>query len=221
MRKDGRRTRRTTSFVLLGLLSLRDWSTYELTQQVQRTIRWFWPRAERRIYDESKNLVAEGLAVGRREYTGQRPRTVYSITPQGRDELRQWLSQPSAEPATEFEGMAKVFFADAGSLDQLNAVIESIRTTAADRTAWLTAATERTLTHTDFPHRRHINTLAVRLQLEQEAAVLRWAQWAAEQTRSWNSTTDCGTWASAEAIEDLLAELHSLLDQQGTRQPPS
>ena len=47
---------------ILGLLSLRSWTTYELAKQVQRSLGWFWPRAERKLYDEPKRLVAAGLA---------------------------------------------------------------------------------------------------------------------------------------------------------------
>jgi len=42
----------TTSYALLGLLALRSWTTYELTKQVQRSLGWFWPRTERKLYDE-------------------------------------------------------------------------------------------------------------------------------------------------------------------------
>src|SRR5215813_6000700 len=100
----------TTSYALLGLLRLRPWTTYELAKQVQRGLGWFWPRAERKLYDEPKNLVAHGLARATEEHTGNRPRTVYAITPAGRKALRLWLGEPSAPPAFEFEAMVKVFF---------------------------------------------------------------------------------------------------------------
>src|ERR1041385_131089 len=105
-------TTSTTSQAILGLLSVRSWTTYELAKQVQRSLNWFWPRAERKLYDEPKRLVAAGLATARREYTGQRPRTVYDISDDGRRALRQWLDEPSAPRSTEFEAMLKVFFAD-------------------------------------------------------------------------------------------------------------
>ena len=53
-----------TSGAILGLLSLRSWSTYELAKQVQRSVGWFWPRAERKLYEEPKRLVAAGFAKG-------------------------------------------------------------------------------------------------------------------------------------------------------------
>ena len=52
----------TTSYAILGLLRLRSWTPYELAKQVQKSLGWFWPRAERKLYDEPKNLVAHGLA---------------------------------------------------------------------------------------------------------------------------------------------------------------
>lgn len=201
-------SRTTTSFVVLGLLSVRDWTTYELTQQMQRTVHWFWPRAERRIYDEPKALVAAGLATVNREYTGQRPRNVYAITPAGREALRTWLDEPSTPPSSEFEAMAKVFFAEVGELTQLNAAIDDIAATARDRIAWLIQEAERSHTaETSFPERRHINALAVRLQLEQEGAVLRWAQWARQQTDTWITTRDPGSWQPAAALSDLIQDL--------------
>lgn len=201
-------SRTTTSFVVLGLLSVRDWTTYELTQQMRRTVHWFWPRAERRIYDEPKALVAAGLATVSREYTGQRPRNVYAITPEGREALRAWLDEPSTPPTSEFEAMAKVFFAEVGELTQLNAAIDDIAATAKERIAWLIQEAERSHTaETQFPQRRHVNALAVRLQLEQEGAVLRWAQWARQQTADWIDTRDPGSWQPATALSDLIQDL--------------
>jgi DNA-binding PadR family transcriptional regulator len=83
----------TTSYALLGLLALRPWTTYELAKQAQRSLGWFWPRAERKLYDEPKRLVAAGLATATREMTGARPRTIYVATARGRKALRRWLDE--------------------------------------------------------------------------------------------------------------------------------
>ncbi|RPI11198.1 MAG: PadR family transcriptional regulator, partial [Actinobacteria bacterium] len=106
----------TTSYALLGLLRIKPWTTYELAKQVQRSLGWFWPRTERKLYDEPKHLVALGLATATEEHTGNRPRTVYKITAKGRGALRAWLSQPSEPSVFESEAMVKLFFADAGTL---------------------------------------------------------------------------------------------------------
>src|SRR5437899_1527821 len=96
----------TTGNAILGLLALRsEWPTYALTKQLRRNMRFFWPRAESRIYDEARQLVARGLATARREEFGRRPRTVYAITSEGRRALRRWLASPPRATALECESL--------------------------------------------------------------------------------------------------------------------
>src|SRR5690242_14707167 len=163
----------TTSFAVLGLLSVRTWTTYELAKQVQRSLNWFWPRAERRLYDEPKQLVARGLATATKEFTGQRPRTVYGITDAGRPALRDWLGEPSAPRAVESEAMLKVFFSDGGGLDQLDATLEGMADEARERLARLADLAEGGLDQPAFPRRMHISALALRMHLDQELTTLR------------------------------------------------
>lgn len=194
--------RTTTSYAILGLLSVRSWTTYELAKQVTRSLNWFWPRAERKIYDEPRRLVADGLATATKGHTGLRPRTVYNITEDGRRALAHWLDEPSAPRTVEFEAMLKLFYADAGSMEQLTAVLAAIEREAARRLADLRAMTERALDgETEFPQRLHLNALGTRLYLEQETTVLRWARWAQAQVASWRSTTDPGSWDARTALD--------------------
>jgi DNA-binding PadR family transcriptional regulator len=51
-----------TSVAILGLPSIQRFTTYELAQQMERTLNWFWPRAASMIYEEPKKLVTAGLA---------------------------------------------------------------------------------------------------------------------------------------------------------------
>ena len=201
----------TTSYAVLGLLSVRAWTTYELAKQVQRSLNWFWPRAERKLYDEPKLLVAAGFATATREFTGQRPRTLYAITEAGRDALRRWLDEPSAPRVSEFEAMVKVFFADAGSLDQLRVTVDAIEASARDRVAALGDLVDRSLTDGPvFPERQHISALTLRLQLAQEAAVLDWTAWAREQLSTWASTTDPAEWDDRAALTELRAQIQAV-----------
>ena len=195
--------RRTTSYAVLGLLSVQSWTTYELAKQVQRSLNWFWPRAERKLYDEPKWLVEQGLATASKQMTGQRPKTVYSISPAGRAALREWLGDPAAPRALEFEAMIKVFFADSGTREQLLTTLERIELEATERLELLAEfASVRPL---KFPDRAHLSALALRLQVEQEEAVHRWATWAQQQVSEWTSTTDPGTWDSDNVLAQLAA----------------
>jgi DNA-binding PadR family transcriptional regulator len=185
----------TTSHALLGLLALRSWTTYELAKQVQRSLDWFWPRAERKLYDEPKRLEAAGLVTSSREMTGARPRTVYAVTPRGRRALRRWLDEPPAPPVLEFEGMVKVFFADGGTLSQLRATLLSIADTADRRVVELQVkVVENASGEVAFPDRLPINNLGLRFQLDHERLIGDWARWALDQTAEWRSPTDPGDW---------------------------
>lgn len=196
----------TTSYALLGLLSVRSWTTYELAKQVQRSLNWFWPRAERKLYDEPKRLVAEGLATAVQERQGKRPRTVYEITPAGRAALRDWLGEPPAPPTLEFEGMVKVFFADGGSLDQLVGTLDTIEAEAVER---LTALAEMASAPPMFPERAHISALTMKLHFTREDAVLQWARWAKEQVVQWESTRDAGEWDWEQELAGLVSAVRN------------
>ncbi|MEN8235738.1 MAG: PadR family transcriptional regulator [Actinomycetota bacterium] len=124
---DEERRLTTTSYALLGQLSLRPWSTYELAQQKVRYFRYVWPRAESAIYREVKRLAADGLIKGTRERTGRRSRTVYSITDAGLEELKAWLDTPVSPFAMEFEGMIRLFVARIGTTDQIVAAVEQVQ----------------------------------------------------------------------------------------------
>jgi DNA-binding PadR family transcriptional regulator len=122
----------TTGNAILGLLTLRpEWSTYALTQQLRRNMRFFWPRAESRIYDEAKQLVARGLATARQEITGRRERTVYAISPAGEAAIARWLATPPRATTLECEPLLRVFLADLCTRDQLDAALAQVRTDAA------------------------------------------------------------------------------------------
>jgi DNA-binding PadR family transcriptional regulator len=191
----------TTSHAILGLLALRSWTTYELAKQVQRSLGWFWPRTERKLYDEPKRLVAAGLATSKREMTGARPRTVYGITARGKKALRTWLDEPPAPPSLEFEGLVKVFFADGGTLEQLRATLTRIAEMADARVAELDEKfAEHASGDIQFPDRLAINTVALRFQHDHEQLIGDWARWAQAQIADWNSVTDPGPWNYYDAF---------------------
>jgi DNA-binding PadR family transcriptional regulator len=176
----------TTSYVILGLLALRDWPTYELARQMRRSLRYYWPRAESHIYEEPKKLVALGLARAEREFSGRRPRTVYAITAAGREALGRWLSEPGRGPAVEFEGLVKVLFAEQADKDDLLATLASIRADAEQALEHHRAlASDLATTGGPFPDRLHVNTLVFRFMWEQAELVRRWALWAEDEVSGW------------------------------------
>jgi DNA-binding PadR family transcriptional regulator len=122
----------TTSYAVLAQVAVRPWSSYELAQQRVRYFRYVWPRAESAIYREVKRLSSMGLLEGRKEYTGQRSRTVYSITEDGKAVLRQWLGTPVSPFSMDFEAMLRVFVAPLGTKDEFMGTLKQVRADAQD-----------------------------------------------------------------------------------------
>ena len=176
----------TSSYAILGLLALRPWTTYELAKQMAVSLRNFWPRAESKLYEEPKKLVAHGLAQACLEHVGRRPRSVYEITPAGREALRTWLDEPAAMAVLEFESLVKVFFSEQGTRAQLAATLDRIvdeqRRRVAVDAEWARAyAAGRTA----FPERLAVLSLVGPLQAEINWTILRWAENAMETVAGW------------------------------------
>ena len=121
----------TTSYAILSLLALRDYSAYELVRRMERSLDFYWPRAQSKLYEEPKKLVAAGYARSREARNGRRARTVYRITRSGRRALREWLETPGQAVVLESEALLKVAFADQGTLEGLRANLAAIRADAA------------------------------------------------------------------------------------------
>jgi len=180
----------TTSYAVLSVLAIGEHSTYELTRQMQRSLRYLWPRAESNVYAEPKRLLAAGLAAVREEWNGGRRRAVYSITEAGRRTLAAWLLSPSSTQRYESEAVLKVFFSENGTKENLLASIRALRTDALteivhfQQYADLYAAGEG-----QYPERFALSALVARLLSEQQAATARWAAWAEQVVAGWESPT--------------------------------
>jgi DNA-binding PadR family transcriptional regulator len=175
-----------TAYAILGLLAIRSWTTYELAQQMRRSLRHFWPRAESRIYEEPKRLVAEGLARASSEFTGQRPRTVYSITPKGRRRLARWLEKPGAAPVLEFEGLLKVWLSENATKTAALANIAAMRTWAAERERENVGFAREILTGSGpFPERVAQIVVVGKFLTDFADMVGAWADWAVDVVDGW------------------------------------
>jgi DNA-binding PadR family transcriptional regulator len=192
----------TTSFAILSLLAVKPWTTYELAQQMERSLGTMWPRATSVVYEEPKRLVKRGLATADKQFTGNRASTVYTITAEGRRALAAWLAEPGEPPSVEHEALLKVAFADHGSLEGLRANLAAIRAHAESELAYSEARSrEYAETAGPFPDRLPVIALAARYFAERNRALLRWAEWAERETADWTGVTpDTGATTPPDAF---------------------
>ena len=176
----------TTSYAILGLLAVKPWTTYELAQQMRRALGQFWPRAESRLYEEPKKLVAHGLARASKESTGRRPRTVYSITRKGRQAMAAWVPQPGAGPVLEFEALVKLFYAEHGTKQDILASLDRVRAWTDERHAASEGISRAYLDGEGaFPERLPWLVLCGQFLEDFDVMVERWTEWASEVVAGW------------------------------------
>jgi PadR family transcriptional regulator AphA len=192
----------TTSYAVLGLLSVKPWTSYELTQQMDRSLGRVWPRAVSKLYEEPKKLAAHGLAHPATEQNGRRTRTVYTITAQGRQALAEWLHHPGAGPVLEFEQLLKVFFAENGTRTDLLATLAAAQAWARARCAESLAIGEQYATGSGpFPERLPELQLTSRFLTDFYLLVAHWAHWAAGIVETWPDEP-----RRAKPDRDIIAE---------------
>ena len=212
----------TTSYAVLGLLAIKPWSSYELTQQMDRSLGRIWPRAVSKLYEEPKKLAAHGLARSATERNGRRIRTVYAITPEGRAALRDWLAEPGQGPALESEQLLKVFFADHGTTTDVLATLAAAEDWAQARCQEsLQIAEQYAQERGPFPERAAVLALTSRFLTDFYVLVADWAIWASDVVATWPDDPHQASPDPAVLTETLRRAAHGSQRQPRPRQAPT
>jgi PadR family transcriptional regulator AphA len=189
----------STSYAILGMVGLLgECTTYELGKGMQGSFDYFWPRARSLIYAEVKRLADLGLLASRREYVGKRPRTIYSITPLGREALAVWLSTPPKTFALEFEGLLRVYLAPFGRRDDLLRALETVAEQAETMLRVGSAFRRSYLDGTSpFMDQVHIRALLNDMLLNYAELIHEWSARSIATVRAWDDLSVDGKVASA------------------------
>jgi DNA-binding PadR family transcriptional regulator len=103
----------TTSYVILGLLTFKEMSGYDLKQLINKSItHFYWSPAKSQIYGELRRLESHGLVTMREVPQTLRPdKRMYQITPQGHEAMQKWLENSGVEPDSYKSALLlKIFF---------------------------------------------------------------------------------------------------------------
>ena len=209
----------TTSYAILGLLDLRDWTAYELTQQARRSLAFVWPVSESQLYAEPKRLQQEGLiAIRSRKAGPRRTRQSLSITAAGRTQLRAWLATEPAAPRLQTEVLVRTLFATAGSkqdlLDSLSATQRSVQE-AYDYGQSVVEGYRRG--ENPFPERQHVNVLWMVFVHDLLRLMLDWVEFARAEVTTWADVTDGGNDARIKRLLDALMRDRPIVASAGRR----
>ena len=203
----------TSSYAVLSLLAVRPWSGYELTQQATPSLRFAWPKSERLLYSEPKKLVEHGMASARHESVGERSRTVYTITEEGRAALKAWMATVPDPPVLEAEALLRLLFADLGTTEDAMKALDKL---AADATEAHEQVLQINAGYLDGQHpcpdRVHVSVLFATFQLELFDLIVRWTEFARAEIDAWPTTVGLGMTERTRELLEAMTQRRSALD---------
>lgn len=179
----------TTAFAVLGLLAVRDWTSYELAQQMQRSLRWIWPVSERSAYDQPHRLLEAGLARCETEHGPSGERQRFFITEAGREAVREWLRTHPEYVRSFNDVQLRVTFGDQGSVDDLLASLHYFRRSILERLpGGIERNEDRLATGGPFPDRLHLIAIVADLESRLTETYLDWVDDAIAEVERWDAT---------------------------------
>jgi DNA-binding PadR family transcriptional regulator len=138
------------SYVILAAIGERGASTPDLVDMLARG-HMFWTSSPSQIYAEPKRLLALGWISSEKQPGKTRSRTVYRLTPEGREALRAWLRAPAGFPKLQHEASVRLFAGDMiddedilASLQKLRADVEEMSAVVATNIARAPSLPHRT-----------------------------------------------------------------------------
>ena len=113
--------------VILGLLSHEELTGYEIKKRMDTTLKYFWSASYGSIYPALSDLVQRGLAVKRDDSESKRSKLIYTITDDGRNYLKKWLTLPVQKDELHYETLLKLFFGNEQGAQQAISHIDAFQ----------------------------------------------------------------------------------------------
>ncbi len=168
--------------ILLGFLQ-QSQSGYELKSATEQSTAYFWPAELSQIYRTLRQLERRGLLRSETTPSTRGPeRRVYSLTPAGREQLREWLTDEPVFGDERFTYLAQVFFMGAANdLAHTRRFVEQMRSVFQQRLTALRAiekahAAARGAVGAPPSSDEFHRLLTLRMGLHRNAASVRWCE---------------------------------------------
>lgn len=98
-------------FAILGLLSYKPQTGYELKANLEQSIRYIWNADQAQIYRTLAEITQDGLVASDTvQQTGRPNKKVYHLTKTGEEELKRWLSGPVPSRGQHNTELVQIFF---------------------------------------------------------------------------------------------------------------
>jgi DNA-binding PadR family transcriptional regulator len=106
-----------TKYAILGVLSVRPGSGYDIKKFCDSSIAHFWNENYGHIYPVLNQLEKDGWVEKTTEINKSKLKNIYNITKLGEEKLIEWLSISPEAPQARYEFLLKMFFSQHISAD--------------------------------------------------------------------------------------------------------
>ncbi|WP_182885462.1 PadR family transcriptional regulator [Microbispora sp. H10885] len=161
---------------LLGLLTAYgSASGYDLAKSFEKSVAHVWQAGHSQIYPELAKMASDGLVTVEAE--GARGRKIYTITAEGRAELREWLLGHDPTGPARSEVALQAFLVPLLETPEAVAVLERLRAHSEQKLAQLEAlwTAKHSAPIPEGTARVKFGNLALDLGIRQTRMVLQWA----------------------------------------------
>ncbi|NNF76743.1 MAG: PadR family transcriptional regulator [Rhizobiales bacterium] len=160
---------------LLGLISIKPASGYDLKQTIERSIHFIWNATSPQIYSTLRKLRDEGL-ISTEEFPqqGKPDKQIHSISPEGRKALEAFVSEPIRSSVTRDEVLLRIFFGNLSDPADMRRELQSYLDRVREERAYLETVEARICAHPG-PNleARRFQLLSLRIKVAQSRATER------------------------------------------------
>ena len=171
-------------YVLLGLLSHEPMTGYEMKKRLDTTLRFFWGGSFGSIYPTLNQLEAEGKVTKEDASCNGRERISYSITDQGKEALKEWLSKPAEKDEIRYETLLKLFFGNEKGFEGAMEHVERFEEKCRNELLVLNMFEENLKQNLENDSHKYYY-LTVRFGVKTYEAYLKWCKETKKQIKEW------------------------------------
>lgn len=160
-------------FALLGLLTIKPSSGYDLKRAITRSTYFIWNATGPQIYNTLHKLREEGYITSRSlAQKGKPDKQIHTITASGRTALKKFMSKPIRASVTRDEVLLRIFFGNLASKNVIKRELEAYLDRVREERAFMEATEARINAHPGGKHEaRKFQLLSLQIKVAQYRAL--------------------------------------------------
>ena len=131
-------------FALLGLLSMKPASGYDIKRTIERSIYYIWNATSPQIYNTLRKLREDGHITSESFPQQKKPdKQIHTISPSGQEALHEFVSEPIRSSVTRDEVLLRIFFGNFADKETMRRELQAYLSRIRNERAFLEAVEAR------------------------------------------------------------------------------